>query len=141
MEAELERAWLYHQAADTLLITRVQSLLLAQSFLVVAYATLTANWDSTKTWPYILVMILICTMGITSAGLVMWANRKLADGIKYLKDVLISDPIYANYLKSLRENSKLSQRIFPTIIPSALILFWSALIFLAAVRPITAVFP
>jgi hypothetical protein len=84
MEAELERAWLYHQAADTLLITRVQSLLLAQSFLVVAYATLTANWDSTKTWPY-----------ITSAGLVMWANRKLADGTKYLKGVLISDPIYA----------------------------------------------
>jgi hypothetical protein len=82
MEGELERAWLYHQAADTLLITRLQSLLLAQSFLVVAYATLTASWTPDKAWPYVTVMILICAMGISTAGLVMWANQKLARGIE-----------------------------------------------------------
>jgi len=125
IQKEIDRAWDYYKHAETLLMTRIQALLLAQSFLVVAFTVLTANWTA-KVLGYPVLMVLVCLNGMFVAGLVMWKNRKLAEGLDALRENFLKHDlrVYKFYADAIREESLISVRLFAIVLPLVLIVFW-----------------
>ena len=120
------RAWEYHHAADTTLHTRVNAMLVCQSFLIAAYVTLTVNSGVRYG-----AMLGIAIIGLAAAITVMFmvANIRLLRGITYLKRQIVAEPdhLYGTYLHAVHPrqlDGRGGSRTLALQLPVALLIFW-----------------
>lgn len=122
------RAWEYHNAADTLLHTRIEGLLICHAFLVVAYVQL-ASADNFHSSPWMHVTAgAIVALAVVITILVVRVNHALLKGITYLKNNhLAHDDTYSGYLEAVGKvflRTGNGSRVLAIWIPVCFLLFW-----------------
>lgn len=134
-ERELDRAWRYHAAADELLHSRVEALLIAQAFLVLGYAQVLTAERFCERSDLPLALLILVVMALALTLIMMFVNAGLSRGIRRLKaDYLdhkdAGDPVYARYLAAVRGDRGGRRRAFPRLwsfwMPAIFLVFWAA---------------
>jgi hypothetical protein len=121
---EIERAWDYHNAADTMLHSRTQILFVAQSFLITGFLIM-SNADP----PIKILMLLISVFGAFTSGLIWIKNSRLADGIRAMKNIFLDhDKVYKEYRIAIREDWKPLNRVFADVFPGSFVILWILLV-------------
>lgn len=125
-DSEIDRAWRYHSAADGLLHSRVEALLISQAFLVVAYLQIETSSNAIALWP---VGYAIIVLALLVSILFLMAGGGLQRGLRYLKEThLVDDPVYGAYLNAVSPNYHrrwFRPRILPVILPMVFMAFWA----------------
>ena len=121
-----DRAWEYHHSADGTLHTRVNAMLVCQSFLIAAYVTLTI---STHVRYAAMLGIGIIALAAVITIMFMVANIRLLRGITYLKRQIVAEPnhLYKAYLDSVNRRWLTGHGGSQTLalqLPVALLAFW-----------------
>jgi hypothetical protein len=105
MKTTLERAWEYHKAADELLHSRSEALMIAQAFLIVGYfQVLTSEAFSRRTdMSFVIVLVAVAVLAVIVTLILMRVNGDLSRGIRLLKEkYLDQDDVYSDYLAAVR---------------------------------------
>ena len=120
--------WAVAENTDTVLHSRIQSYLIAQTFLVTAYATLlTVTYSREIVFLARLTAIFVTVLGFVISWEMRKKMRSIMDRLRFLMESeLIKDPIYEKYittggksdLKSATRNEFVDQ--IPTLVQS----FW-----------------
>jgi hypothetical protein len=120
--------WAVAENADNVLHSRIQSYLIAQTFLVTAYATLlTVTYSREIVFLARVTAILVTILGFVISWEMRKKMRSILDRLRFLMESeLIKDPIYAKYitvggksdLKSATRNEFVDQ--IPVLVQS----FW-----------------
>ncbi len=135
MADDIDRAWRYHAAADDLLHSRIEALLIAQAFLIIGYAQVLTAQEFCRRYDLTLALLAIVAVAVTVTILMMVVNNGLSRGIRFLKKTHlehaeIGDPIYIRYLEAVRGDSEGKRKPFPRIwsswIPRVFLAFWFA---------------
>ena len=120
------RAWEYHHTSDGMLHTRVNAMLVCQSFLIAAYVTLSLN-SSLRYGTMLGIAIIVLAATITVMFLI--ANIRTVRGITFLKRQIVSEPnhLYKAYLDTVNPRWQKGAGASQTLavqLPIALLIFW-----------------
>lgn len=93
------RAWGYHVAADTILHTRVEALLICEAFLAAAYVGILGSSIAMNEFLALAIIVLAVLITI----IFLEANHRLLKGITFLKKAVIEEEgaLYEDYLKAV----------------------------------------
>jgi hypothetical protein len=123
--AEIDRAWSYHHAADELLHSRVESLLIAHAFLAAAYAQVISGSSEKPHTGFFSGMVIVLALVVTP--MLMTTTFGLLKGTLHLKRRLICDEVYKDYLSAVAhdyQKRKFRPAILPVLVPIVLLGFW-----------------
>jgi len=121
-----DRAWDYHHTSDGMLHTRVNAMLVCQSFLIAAYVTLSLN-PNLRYGTMLGVAIIALAATITVMFLI--ANIRTVRGITFLKRQIVSEPnhLYKAYLHTVNprwDRGAGGSQTLAVQLPIALLVFW-----------------
>lgn len=135
MSDENDRAWRYHAAADELLHSRIEALLIAQAFLVIGYAQILTADSFCERSDLVYALLVLVVLALILTLIMMFVNAGLSRGIRLLKSEYLDhpqhgDPVYARYMAEVRGDQYGKRRAFPRLwsfwIPFAFLIFWVA---------------
>jgi hypothetical protein len=150
-ESDINRAWRYHENADTIFHSRLTSFVTSQSFLITGYMVSFYITDQKfPNWYSILIRLIVALLGMTYSVLFFLVCNWLYKGMQQLKlkylagtisDPQTGDPIYRAYyfhphpdpVKGLRDEGRIG-KIIPRILPWITFGFWSLLVILELFR-------
>jgi hypothetical protein len=113
---KLDRAWRYHQNADSLNSGRVNFFIVAESMLVVGYAT-TSN---ERFW----LRLFLIFLGLLYTLAWWYLCNRLSTRMDYLSKHYLQklDPIFKEYIESA--TGPFGKTVLCTILPLGTLLFW-----------------
>ncbi|MCK4736058.1 MAG: hypothetical protein KAT65_26620 [Methanophagales archaeon] len=125
---DLDRAWGYYEHADDLLHNRINLFLVAQSMLIISFATLICN----QTTFINIILILIILIGAIYSLIWYYVCLKLVRRLNFLNECILKDDyIYKMYLKWVKKGKGLfSLDPLAELIPMCTIGFWFILLVL-----------
>jgi len=131
---DLERAWMYHEAADQLLNGRIQSFLIAQAFLIVGYAQLLTAENFDEKTNLVAALFALSVLAILLTLVMRALASQLSRGIRELKEGYLlndehGDEVYRRYFSAVRGDG-----VDPTLdgfargwtrtVPNCFLIFW-----------------
>ena len=135
-EEQINRAWRYHAAADVLFATRFNYYMVAQSMMLVSFATVFAA-DRHSCYEKAAELV-IGAAGLFYAGVQWRVNRVLPLRMEQLRtEYLIRDPVYEVYFEVDPRQPKEARDIQAKWVPLAFVLVWLALALTAFAAPST----
>lgn len=131
---EIARAWEYHRDGDGILHSRIQSFIMAEAFLVAAFAQLVPALDQTGNKITAIVAICISAIGFGATLLMASKTHSVLKKVSYLKDAyLMHDNVYKNYMNSGSKSWFSGWRainVYTITIPLGLAVFWLVMVIL-----------
>lgn len=128
--SDIERAWQYHAAADELLHSRLEALMIAHAFLAIAFIELVSSSYLMERAAFVDCLV----AGVTGLALLLTLligriNGDLSRALRWLKyEHLVHDPVYRGYIDALTGSKDGVGRPYPKIwskwIPFVLVGFW-----------------
>jgi len=124
--SEWHIVWEYHKELDNLYHRRFNFFLVAESMLIVSFATIVSFKQDNDLLP---ILISIAVLGIVYTCVWYWANKRIVEKIWFLKNHYLEkkSKIYRDYMK-LENNSDKDWRSKPhyeyMILPLATLIFW-----------------
>jgi len=116
---EWKRVWEYHKEADNLFHRRFSFFLVAESMLIVSFATIMDKTDN-------IVQTAIIFLGLVYTFGWMYVNARIAIRLNYLKNnyLIEHDPIYRGYMESVNTIFEKFFHFNIYILPKMTFLFW-----------------
>lgn len=126
---DLRLALQIYQDADAILHSRIQSYMLAQTFLVLSYATIIGNFD--KHPLIIVVACAICASGLFSSLILSMKMQSINTKMRRIRTRLVDLPEYRFYFGRGMENATVKNNSFTESFPTVVNVTWVALLLLA----------
>ncbi len=128
---EIESAWKYLDGADSMLHSRMNSLLICQAFLVVAYVQVLSSQTFSEKAFMPMAGFIVVFLGYAITRVVFGSIVKLQKGGDEMKKYLNHDPIYYAYLQGVRGGDKRKWLTsYTSVVPTFFMWFWVALMLL-----------
>lgn len=135
MQDDLQKAWHIYSLADHILHSRIESMLIAQAFLVGAYAAVAAGGTVPKYAPALQGLIIFFAIAITIIFFV--SNKRLQSKMRKIDEItLSSDPQW----KVFQNGSRIPDWNWISIevaVPSLCLVFWLLVTLIASPFPET----
>lgn len=121
---DINKVWNYYQHADNLVASRTNFFLVAQSMLVVAYATILAYANMEVKEGYIHIRSCVILLGILYALIWFYTNTSIYTKMKVLGEKLKKAPIYGKYEENSLPYWLNSGCLIVYILPISTIMLW-----------------
>jgi hypothetical protein len=134
---DIARAWEYHRDADSILHSRIQSFMMAEAFLVAAFAQLASVFHQVGNKGPAIVALCVAVIGFGATFLMASKTHSILRKATYLKNAyLVHDPVYKNYMETGGKRSFIETmtaiNAYTITIPLGLAIFWLVMLVICA---------